>query len=63
VGPNLTHVGSRQRIAAELLPNTPENVAKWLHDPPGLKPGALMPNLSLKPEQIADLVAYLESLK
>jgi cytochrome c oxidase subunit 2 len=63
VGPDLTHVGSRQRIAAELLPNTPENVARWLHDPPALKPGALMPNLNLKPEQIADLVAYLESLK
>jgi cytochrome c oxidase subunit 2 len=63
VGPDLTHVGSRQRIAAELLPNTPQNMAKWLHDPPALKPGSLMPNLNLKPEQIADLVAYLESLK
>jgi cytochrome c oxidase subunit 2 len=63
VGPDLTHVGSRKRIAAELLPNSPEAVARWLHDPPALKPGSLMPNLSLKPEQIADLVAYLESLK
>jgi cytochrome c oxidase subunit 2 len=63
VGPNLTHVGSRQRIAAERLPNDPESMALWLHDPPALKPGALMPNLNLKPEQIADLVAYLESLK
>ncbi len=63
VGPNLTHVGRRQRIAAERLPNTPESMALWLHDPPALKPGALMPNLNLKPEQIADLVAYLESLK
>jgi cytochrome c oxidase subunit 2 len=63
VGPNLTHIGGRERIAAELLPNTPEDMARWLHDPPGLKPGVLMPNLNLKPEQIADLVAYLESLK
>jgi cytochrome c oxidase subunit II len=63
VGPNLTHVGSRQRIAAERLPNNPESMALWLHDPPALKPGALMPNLGLKPEQIADLVAYLERLK
>ena len=63
IGPDLTHVASRARIAAELLPNTPEAMASWLKDPPALKPGAKMPNLNLQDAQIADLVAYLRTLK
>jgi cytochrome c oxidase subunit 2 len=63
IGPDLTHVGSRQMIAADMLPNTPDNLARWLDNPPGVKPGALMPDLNLKEDQIADLVTYLQSLK
>ena len=44
-------------------PNTPENLTKWLHNPQDVKPGTQMPNLSLKPQDIADLVAFLESQK
>lgn len=63
VGPNLTHVGSRTTIAAGLLENTPENLARWLDNPPAVKPGSLMPRLGLTPEEIQALVAYLSSLK
>jgi cytochrome c oxidase subunit II len=63
VGPDLTHVGSRTTIAGGTLDNTAENVAKWLHDPPAVKPGSIMPNLHLTDDQIQKLVAYLESLK
>ncbi len=63
IGPNLTHVGSRKRLAAGILKNTPEDLARWLKDPPGTKPGALMPKLPLTDDQIATLVAYLGSLK
>ncbi|GBD08049.1 Cytochrome c oxidase subunit 2 [Candidatus Thermoflexus japonica] len=63
VGPNLTHVGSRTTIAAGLLENTPENLARWLDNPPAIKPGSLMPRLGLTPEEIQALVAYLSSLK
>ncbi|HEV2122409.1 MAG TPA: cytochrome c oxidase subunit II [Chloroflexota bacterium] len=63
VGPDLTHFGSRKSIAANTLPNTPENLAIWLKNPQAVKPGNLMPNLNLTDEQIAALVAYLESLK
>jgi cytochrome c1 len=38
------------------------NLAKWLADPPGVKPGSDMPALNLTPDQINALVAYLESL-
>ncbi len=63
VGPNLTHFGSRTGIAGDTLPNTADNVAKWLHDPQAVKPGNDMPNLHLSDADIQALVAYLESLK
>lgn len=71
IGPNLTYFGSRTTIAAGILPNTPENLARWLHDPNAIKPGNLMGRV-IKPEwvqqnlseqDIADLVAYLHSMK
>jgi cytochrome c oxidase subunit II len=63
LGPNLTHFGSRTTMAANLMPNTPENVAKWIENPGHLKPGALMPDLGMRGEQTTALAAYLLSLK
>jgi len=63
IGPDLTHFGSRTTLAGGTLDNTSANLAAWLRDPPALKPGAQMPNLGLSAQQIAELVAYLESLK
>jgi cytochrome c oxidase subunit II len=63
IGPNLTHFASRGSFAGATLPNTPDNVAKWLADPQAVKPGNLMPNLHLAPDQINSLVAFLESLR
>lgn len=63
VGPDLTHFGGRTSIAARTLDNTPENLAKWLHNPPAIKPGSDMPNLGLSDDDVRALVAYLESLK
>jgi cytochrome c oxidase subunit 2 len=63
IGPDLTHVASRQTIAAGRLENTPGNLATWLLEPDLVKPGCKMPNLHLPREQINSLVAYLETLK
>ena len=63
VGPNLTLFGQRTIVAAGTLDNTPENLAKWLHDPQSVKPGALMPNLNLTQDELNALVAYLHSQK
>lgn len=63
VGPNLTHMGSRQILAGAALTNTPENLARWLEDPPGIKPGVKMPKLVLSASQVQQLVAFLETLK
>lgn len=59
VGPNLTHFGSRQSIAAKTLPSTVENLKAWLRNPQAVKPGALMPNLNLKEDEVDALAAYL----
>lgn len=63
VGPDLTHVASRQTLAAGALENTPKNLAAWLHDPDQFKPGSYMPNLQLQDSQVQALAAYLETLR
>ncbi len=63
VAPDLTHVGSRTSLAADTLPNTPENLVKWLTDPQSVKKGTLMPDIGLTADQIRYLVAFLNGLK
>lgn len=71
IGPNLTYYGSRRTVAAGLLPYSPENVSEWLHRAYELKPGNLMSRVitpewiqkNLTDQEIADLVAYLDSMK
>jgi cytochrome c oxidase subunit 2 len=62
-GPDLTHLASRPQLAAGALPNDREHLAAWLADPQKHKPGTNMPDPRLRPQEIADLVAYLETLK
>ena len=63
VGPELTNLGRRTTLAAGMLPNTPETLADWLRNPDSVKPGALMPDLNLDEQRIADLVGFLEGLR
>jgi cytochrome c oxidase subunit 2 len=63
VGPDLTHLAARATLAAGTIENTPAELARWITDPQGVKPGAIMPPTQLSPSDLADLVAYLESLK
>ena len=62
-GPDLTHIASRRMIASNTLPNTRGNMAGWIADPQGIKPGTLMPPNSLTPREMEALLAFLESLK
>jgi cytochrome c oxidase subunit 2 len=63
VGPDLTHLAERNTLAAGTISNTPTELARWITDPQGVKPGAIMPPTQLSPSDLADLVAYLQSLK
>jgi cytochrome c oxidase subunit II len=61
--PDLSNFGSRTTISAGVIPNTPENLARYLRNPQAVKPGAMMPNFRLSEPEIEALVAYLEGLK
>jgi cytochrome c oxidase subunit 2 len=60
--PNLTHFASRACFAGCMLETNDENLRRWLADPPTVKAGSWMPNYNLTPEQIDQLVAYLNTL-
>jgi cytochrome c oxidase subunit 2 len=61
-GPDLTHLASRRTLAAGTLVNTRGNLAGWIVDPQGVKPGANMPPTALDPDDLQALLEYLESL-
>lgn len=63
VAPDLTHVGGRLHIAAGTLPNSRGNLAAWITDPQGIKPGARMPLVRLEANEIEPLTRYLEGLR
>ena len=63
IAPDLTHLASRRDLAAGVIPNTPENLRRWLKDPAAFKPGCKMPDFKLTEAQLDELVAYLETLK
>lgn len=62
-GPDLTHLMSRQTIAAGAAMNTPENLRKWINNPDSIKPGARMPSMHLNDQQLDQIVAYLATLR
>jgi cytochrome c oxidase subunit 2 len=62
-GPDLTHLMSRQTLAAGMVANNPENLRKWLVNPQQVKPGCLMPAFGLSPEEFDRIVEYLVTLR
>ena len=64
VAPDLTHIASRNRIAAGMLQNTRANLTAWVVDAPAIKPGTQMPAMPhFTGEELGDLIAYLQSLE
>jgi len=63
IGPSLTHIGSAYTLAAGSLKNTRGNLAGWIVDPQGIKPGVRMPPNDLSGSELQALLSYLESLK
>ena len=62
-GPDLTHLMSRQTLAAGVLTNTPEHLRAWINDPQQAKPGCFMPSMKLTDPELGQVVSYLESLE
>jgi cytochrome c oxidase subunit 2 len=64
VAPDLTHIGSRRMIAANVYPNNDAYLEAWVTHAQSLKPDSLMPDLpDFTGDQLSDLVAYLRQLQ
>ena len=62
-GPDLTHLMSRDTIAAGAAPNTPEQLRLWIRNPDAIKPGSKMPAMGLTDGDVAAVATYLETLR
>lgn len=62
VGPPLSDVARRTMIAGE-IPNSPENMIRWIRNPQEIEPGTAMPNLHVSEQSARDMAAYLYSLR
>jgi cytochrome c len=62
VGPPLFQFALRAYIAGQ-LPNQPDNLMRWLQDPPAVEPGTAMPNLGVGSAVARDMAAYLYTLR
>ena len=62
-GPDLTHLMSRDTIAAGAALNTPQNLRGWIENPDKFKQGSLMPAMHLTDQQLDQITAYLGTLK
>src|SRR4051794_30455309 len=63
VGPDLTHIASRDLLAGGAIPNTRGYLAGWIANPQNIKPGVRMPPNELASDDLNALVDYLETLK
>ncbi|MCW8193873.1 cytochrome c oxidase subunit II [Proteobacteria bacterium 005FR1] len=64
IGPDLTHVGSRLSLGADILPTTPEAFRRWIAHTEEIKPGVKMPSFGMLPdEQLQAMAAYLSGLQ
>ncbi|NIJ33377.1 c-type cytochrome [Sphingomonas oligoaromativorans] len=62
VGPPLSHFGSQQMIAGA-LPNSPDNLTRYLLSPESVVKGNVMPNQHLTGGDARDAAAYLLTLR
>ncbi len=63
VGPDLTHIASRQTLGAGVLANNRGNLSGWIANAQAIKPGNLMPPSYLESEDLHALVDYLMTLR
>jgi cytochrome c1 len=58
LGPPLVHMGRRVYIGRS-LPNTPENMRRWIQSPQAIAPGTAMPDLGVSEREAQAIAAYL----
>ena len=63
LGPDLTHLMTRETIAAGMLPNTPSDLEQWIGHTQDIKSGSEMPDIGLEPTELDSVVSYLTTLR
>jgi cytochrome c oxidase subunit 2 len=61
-GPDLTHLMSRDTIAAGAAPNMDQMLRLWIKNPDAIKPGSKMPAMGLSDQDVEAVAGYLETL-
>jgi cytochrome c oxidase subunit 2 len=62
-GPDLTHLMSRETLAAGAGRNTHDTLRLWLRNPDAIKPGSKMPAMGLSDRDLDAVTTYLETLR
>lgn len=62
VGPPLGGIAARSFLGG-VLPNTPENMVRWLRAPQEVNPRSAMPDLGVGERDARDIAAYLSTLR
>ena len=62
VGPPLGGVASRKYLGG-VLPNTPQNMLRWIRSPQSVDAQSAMPDLGVSERDARDIAAYLETLR
>jgi cytochrome c2 len=61
-GPPLDAIAKRAYLAGR-LPNTPDNMVRWIRSPKSIDPKTAMPDLSVGEAHARDMTAYLFTLR
>ncbi len=62
VAPPLDFFSRRTFVGGE-VPNTPDNLVRWIRDPKSIEAGTAMPTLGVSEQDARDIAAYLYTLK
>ncbi|HEY3343823.1 MAG TPA: cytochrome c oxidase subunit II [Anaerolineaceae bacterium] len=63
VGPNLTHLHSRNTMAGASFPLDDQYMVPWLQNSEAMKPGNLMSGIHVSDQDVLPILAYLATLK
>ncbi len=63
IGPDLSHLMQRKTLAAATIPNNVGYLSGWISNPQHIKPGNLMPALTLTGTELSSLRDFLQTLQ
>jgi cytochrome c len=62
IGPGLGDLGERTMLAGQ-LPNSPQNLERWICFPQAIEKGTAMPDMYVTERDARDMAAYLYTLR